>query len=603
MAQVTLGDFAPVNKSIWAVNNSTETDVIEKEKVEGVVELYHDTDGVRGVGRNLLEITAESGTVNGISCTVDKESGTIFIPGGQTGIENNSVIVVSYIEYGSNHRTHINEKYIISGCPEGGSTDSYWVQANYYSSANTQAGAIDIGEGAEYTSLAEGGADVYIIIKAGYTIPADGLLFKPMIRSAKYADDPTFYPYSQPEIEFQQWTRNIITKKLAPVFGFRISDSESDPSSKVTPLVDAVGMTPAKMNYTSGVFDYGSWGDVWFVEDTKPCILNQDRTIQHYLNKNNYAKNLAGDDVTIDENLTGANVMIEFPKIWYKVVPDSTGYSADIYLSPVKVDDDFVDYAYIDYQGLHKEHFYMPAYNGSLINDVLRSVSGQAVMYSKTAQQEIDYAKANGAGWYTEDVGEIQLINFLLMQMGMSTDTQTVFGRGIDSGSDTVMHAYRTGAGNTKGMFWGNNDGTQLVKVFGIENWWALQWRRYAGDVLDNGKRLIKLCYGNEDGSTVTDFNIDGSGYVDVGVTPSGTSGGYISRMKFTKSGVYSAVSSGSASTHYCDGQWFNNAYHTIYAFRGGDSADGLLCGALYVHLGDAPGAASWTIGAAPSCK
>ena len=427
-----------------------------------------------------------------------------------------------------------------------------------------------------------------------------------MIRPASIKDD-TFYPYiktNQQLQEFQQWTRNIITKKMAPVFGFHISDSESDPASKATPLVDAVGMTPAAMNYTSGAFDYGSWGDVWFVEDTKPCILNQDRTIQHYLNKNNYAKNLAGDDVTIDENLTGANVMIEFPKIWYKVVPDSTGYGADIYLSPVKVDDDFVDYAYIDYQGLHKEHFYMPAYNGSLINDVYDQSAVRRSCTSKTAQQEIDYAKANGAGWYRprKDAGEIQLINFLLMQMGMSTDTQTTFGRGIDTGDEEAFNAYRTGVGNTKGMFWGSNDGTQLVKVFGIENWWGLQWRRYAGEVLDNGKRLIKLCYGNEDGSTATDFNIDGSGYVDVGVTPSGTSG-YISSMKFTKSGMYSAVSSGSASTHYCDGQWFNNAYHTFYAIRGGGSDGGLRCGAFYVAVSNAPGYATWAIGASSSCK
>lgn len=39
-----------------------------------------------------------------------------------------------------------------------------------------------------------------------------------------------------------------------------IDGNESDPSAKVTYLRDAVGMTPVKMNFSTGVFSYGSWG-------------------------------------------------------------------------------------------------------------------------------------------------------------------------------------------------------------------------------------------------------------------------------------------------------------------------------------------------------
>lgn len=391
------------------------------------------------------------------------------------------------------------------------------------------------------------------------------------------------------------------------VYGMRIRESvESNPASIISYLADAVGMTPAHMDYTNNVFDYGSWEDAWFIKDCKPCILGQDGVVQAYLNKNDYTKDIYGNTVTIDENLTGANVMIEFPKIWYKIVPVvPTCCDADVFISPVKLDDDYKDFAYIAQDKTHKEHFYLPAYNGSIINDgtndVLRSLSGQAVGNSKTGTVEIEMAQRNGTGWYTETFSQVTLINLLLMLIGKSTDTQTVFGRGIDTGSQTAFNAYRTGAGNTKGMFWGSNDGTQLVKVFGIENWWALQWRRFGGLMCVNGAFKYKMCWGQEDGSTTDNYNTDASGYIESpSPAPSGTSGGYISRMFFTSVNMLMSVISGSSSTKYCDGGWFNNS-DTTYAFRGGPSNAGAVCGAFALAVNNAVSVAYWILGAALS--
>ena len=391
------------------------------------------------------------------------------------------------------------------------------------------------------------------------------------------------------------------------VYGMRIRESvESNPASIISYLADAVGMTPVHMDYTNNVFDYGSWEDVWFIKDCKPCILGQDGVVQAYLNKNDYTKDIYGNTVTIDENLTGANVMIEFPKIWYKIVPVvPTCCDADVFISPVKLDDDYKDFAYIAQDKTHKEHFYMPAYNGSIINDgtndVMRSLSDQAVGNSKTGTEEITLAQMNGAGWYTETFSQVTLINLLLMLIGKSTDTQTVFGRGIDTGSQTAFNAYRTGAGNTKGMFWGSNDGTQLVKVFGIENWWSLQWRRFAGLMCVNGSFRYKMCWGQEDGSTTDNYNTDASGYIESpSPAPSGTNGGYISRMFFTSVNMLMSVISGSSSTKYCDGGWFNNSA-TTYALRGGRSSDGAICGAFALGVSGAVSDAGWGRGAALS--
>lgn len=393
------------------------------------------------------------------------------------------------------------------------------------------------------------------------------------------------------------------------VFGFHINGNESDPSARVTYLADAIGATPAHMDFENGVFDYGSWRDAWFIKGIKPCILGQNGVVQKYLDPNDYEKDVDGNTVAIDSTLVGANVMVEFPKIWYKVIPDADDkYSGSVFISKTKLDADYKDYAYIDYQGNHKDHFYMPAYNSSQIDNVLRSVSGAKVIHSLSGQQEIDRASANGNGWYTEDAGEIQLINFLLVLIGKSTNTQAVFGQGLHTdGTQEINEEFRTGVHNKKGLFYGTNSGvastyTNAVKVFGIENWWGFQWRRYAGDVLVNGQRKIKLCYGQEDGSTVDAFNSTGSGYVNVGDAPSGTNGGFINKMTFEHDGMFSSESNGTSTTYYCDGQWYSNS-STRYAFRGGASNAGEPVGAFCVALNSGFDRAAWYRGACVSFK
>lgn len=48
------------------------------------------------------------------------------------------------------------------------------------------------------------------------------------------------------------------------IYGFHINGAESDPEKAVTYLADAIGMTPAHMNFTTGVFNYGDWEDAFY---------------------------------------------------------------------------------------------------------------------------------------------------------------------------------------------------------------------------------------------------------------------------------------------------------------------------------------------------
>ena len=46
-----------------------------------------------------------------------------------------------------------------------------------------------------------------------------------------------------------QGIRSAIVQEPQTIYGFHINSNESDPSAAVTYLKDAVGMTPAKMDY------------------------------------------------------------------------------------------------------------------------------------------------------------------------------------------------------------------------------------------------------------------------------------------------------------------------------------------------------------------
>lgn len=72
------------------------------------------------------------------------------------------------------------------------------------------------------------------------------------------------------------------------VYGVHIDGTDSNPKTRVRYLANAVGMIPAKMNYTSGTFDYGSWADAFFMP--KPCMLKTNGQVDYYLNENDLSK-------------------------------------------------------------------------------------------------------------------------------------------------------------------------------------------------------------------------------------------------------------------------------------------------------------------------
>ena len=397
---------------------------------------------------------------------------------------------------------------------------------------------------------------------------------------------------------------SVLARKYLYFYGYDLDEDDANPATRVSyPAdVDNAQFTAAKMNFTSGAFEYGGWpskpGEMFM---PRPCMLTYAGVVDHYLHPNDYTKREDGQTASsVASTAFGGNAMMEWPKIYIKRWSENGVYH--FRCSDIKMEDDWECWSNYDKNNNEIDHFYTPIYFGSSVSSKLRSISGQSNYVNNTAASEISLAKANGADiWYTEVVADRFLICDLLTMMGKSTNHQAVYG----SGRSKLGNSSAIGQGtmNTKGLFWGSTDETSGVKVFGMENWWGNLWRRTAGYINANGTQKVKLTRGTKDGTTVADYNTDGSGYLSIsGATPAGTSGGYINTMKTMPYGRIPVTASGSGTTFEADGMWFNNGQNN-YALFGGNWDNALFCGGFYVDLAIAAPAPGTNFGAALSCK
>ena len=395
----------------------------------------------------------------------------------------------------------------------------------------------------------------------------------------------------------------------AYLFGYNLKVDTRTPSVRVTYPSDAdnANFTPAAMDFSTGVFNYGDWsfepGEMFM---PRPCMLTSAGVVAYYLNPNDYTKKTDGTASDISKSSFDGNAMVEWPKIWTKRWEENGIYH--FRCSDVQIDEDYDCWSNYDRLNNQIDHFYTPIFYGSISGaqtKKLRSISGSSNMTSKTASEEISLAMENGDDWYTEVLADRLLIQDLLVMMAKSTNGQAAYGNGKTSKSDSETYGdLSTGTMNSKGMFWGSNDDTSGVKVFGMEHLWGNLWRRTAGWINASGNQKVKLTRGTHDGSTATDYNLNGDGYLTVsGATPTGTSGGYINAMKTMPYGRIPYQASGSSSTFEADSLEFNNN-QSDYAFVGGAfNTGGLQCGPFCALLTSTSSVTYFNRGAALSCK
>ena len=414
----------------------------------------------------------------------------------------------------------------------------------------------------------------------------------------------------------------IVRKKSGIIYGFHINSSESDPAAAVTYLEDAIGMTPAYMDFTNDTFVWGSWQNAFFIP--RPCMLKYNGTVDYYLDENNYAKKEDGvTNSAIATDSYGGNAMMEWgrdgKKIWYKIVPDrGDATSASIYIADHQADADYHAWSFINSQGVMVDHFYTSIYSASLVttNSVqrMRSLSGKRnLCLLKTCQQEQDLARANTSTmWDTLVYCDILLINLLCILISKTLDSQAAFGKGlVDSGTQAINNNFTSGVHNTKGLFYGKSIGTAsntatAIKIFGMENYWGFLWHRFAGLNNVEGTIKYKMTRSTADGSTASDYVIsttasDYSGYLTAGSTPA-TAGTYVKKNTYNGNMFYPTEVGATDSTYYTDGIWTTNTQTNYGSFGGACTAAG-FGGIFACSYNSLATNNNWARGTRISCK
>ena len=416
------------------------------------------------------------------------------------------------------------------------------------------------------------------------------------------------FPYSTNDV-YNKDTRNCFDETF--IYEFLYDSKNSNTKGCITKPIGCMNenFTPAKMDYDKNKFDYGSWKNTFIMDLVRPCMLyNQNAKdaegnslcgqVMEYLDPEDYSKTIDGNSSHIADESCNANAMAQWDvsRLWFKIV-EYLPKKYHCYVANKKVDNNYKNFLQYDCDGNIKKYYYNTMFDACIINGVARSLSGKAPAVNATGDVQLAAAQANGKGYDASEERFIVARNILLMLMSETTDAQTAFGTGRQSGgSNQSYNQLASGQLNDKGGFHGDNN-NGCVKVFHSENPWGNVWKILQGFILVNGVVYLKFTPNTNDGSTATAYNKTGSGYINTGITISGTSGGYISSIALA--GDYAfvpTVVSGSSSTFIPDGCWFNNSIIGFARF-GCCSVDGLLVGAFTLHLDNVLSGSYWAFG------
>lgn len=382
-------------------------------------------------------------------------------------------------------------------------------------------------------------------------------------------------------------------------YGFRIKNSESNPSTRVEYLYDAEGMTPAGMNFSTGVFNYGSWADIWFVRDNHPCMLKLDGTVDYWLKDDDYAqKYVDGSASDVSNTAYDGNCFSAIPLIWVKRYQEGD-YSYTVFCEE-RYDDGYFAYAHTDAQGRIMPYLFYPAFRGSVIAGKLRSLKGQAQDNNTTTTAERTAAQANGNGYDILQWVDWQLLMDMCYLLGKSTNLQSTFGQGHTKGGASAADLLTTGTLSDRGRFFGYADTANAVKVFHTEVCWGDRWERIIGCLQDHGVWKMKM---TPEGSG---YNLTGAGYDAVGETvPQPGAGasysGWFSAARNTPQGLLPTALGGSSGTYYCDYHYINVGFRAV-PIVGDACMSNLYCGRT-VSVFNAAVDRRWYFGASLSYK
>ena len=403
--------------------------------------------------------------------------------------------------------------------------------------------------------------------------------------------------------------REITNCKL---YGYRIDKNDVNPDTRVTYLYDAVGMTPAYMDFIGGSFNYGSWGNIWFVKKNRPVALLFDGTVDYELDHTDFTKKLDGTASDVEDVTYGGNFMSEIPLVYVKRWEDSN-YNYVVF-SETKPNDDYLAQAHTNANGTINDKIYLPMFKGSIdANNKLRSLMGTIPNGKTTTSDEVDYVSNCGTGWQLWDKAKIDLVMDLIVLITKSTNCRLKIGNGdcnsfnaSDNRRDSknngangkMMSGYEVGDSvrSANAQFYGY-EGTEVegygvhhMIAFYIEDLWGNYWERCLGFNLVDNVYKVKM---------TPPYSLDGdSTYQSLSVVPPSSDSDWLKNMS---TGIYGDVPvevGASDTTGYAS--WFSkNANGTRLALFGGGGSNGTRTGRYWV-LNRNQSDSQWYCGASP---
>ena len=372
------------------------------------------------------------------------------------------------------------------------------------------------------------------------------------------------------------------------LFGYYEDKTDSNPETRIHYIEMNADFAPMRCVATAaGGWNSGDWTEdnCWILKGNKPFMVHYDGTIDYELDHNDYSKKKAGGASDISNTTYAGNAMATIPLIWVKRYTE--GNKQYHLFCDIQLDEDFHAYAHTRADGSIEPYTFYPMFGGALVSGKLRSIAGQTQLNNAAGATEISYAKANGELWNTGYYSIIQLRWELETLFTRSTNKQDACGYGNYKDGTGAGSLSKTGTLLTGGRFWGHGSTVNKPRKFLHCEQQMGAWERINGWLYVGGKHYIKQ---------YEPYNETGAGYINTGLSMSGTSGQYIKETVLTDNGELPTVIGGASDTYKCCGGW-HNASQVDHALVDGHCHGGLLCGGA-VHVNGLVSDAYWSVSA-----
>ena len=357
----------------------------------------------------------------------------------------------------------------------------------------------------------------------------------------------------------------------------------------------------------------------------KRCVLNDDGSVNYYLDPTDSTKKLDGAAANIDG--TDGNVMVEIPKFYFRQVRDGNSLIwqvSDVPLAGYQLHPAFfkngeiVDFRYMgaydacvydDSAGTYIAGLNLDDNTGNIDTavDKLASVSGVYPMVGVTRPECRSLAANNGSGWRQQDFWLTSAVQMLYLVEYGDFNSQANLGDGNTNGGYVGSSADQNDSPHTiagASNSWGNaatdgsqpsagaKPGTAYMSYRGIENFFG-NCRSWVDGVNIGSGVQGDWHVSNTDtdfaDSTTTNYEF---------LVNSMPSDGYVTDIADVTGAFIPSSTGGSSSTFLSDFFSDDNGNTNRVALFGGDANNGAPVGAFFWAVSTSSGGAARAVGA-----